>query len=199
MYAKYTTRDWGQRKFAGRYTLSWRQGVYLPANFRWLRSRVVYHQFYYGSYDIYFTAWADYVNGSVSGIAIWINEDTGSVIVRAIAFWLEWMSLSMLRILNHPRNISAVKAELKPWRRTFCSCRLETKMLLVLGHDANGHLSLLPSRSRKLPILKQCFQLSLGCPASQFCWQWWQQLVKYKLVLALSWISRLANRCHPSE
>ena len=46
------------------------------------------------------------------------------------------MSLSTLRPLKHPQNISVVKAELDHFR----SCRLETKMLVVLGDDANGQL-----------------------------------------------------------
>ena len=43
--------------------------------------RVVYHQFYYGSYNIYFTVWADYVNGSVSGLAILNFESTRVLVV----------------------------------------------------------------------------------------------------------------------
>ena len=35
---------------------------------------------YYGSYNIYYSAWADYVNGSVSGIAFLNFEST--VVVR---------------------------------------------------------------------------------------------------------------------
>ena len=50
------------------------------------------------------------------------------------------MSLSMLRPLNHPRNISAVKAESEPRQRAFHSCQLETKMLPALGHDADGRV-----------------------------------------------------------
>jgi len=42
--AKYTTWDQDQRKFGARYTPSQRRGayIYLAANFRWLRLRVVY-------------------------------------------------------------------------------------------------------------------------------------------------------------
>ena len=39
---------------------------------------------YYGSYNIYYSAWADYVNGSVSGIAF-----LSTVLVRCRWFWLE--------------------------------------------------------------------------------------------------------------
>ena len=41
--------------------------------------------------------------------------------------------------------------------------------------------------------MKQWFELSVERPASQFSWQWWQRLVEYKLVLALSLINRLAS------
>ena len=51
------------------------------------------------------------------------------------------MSLSMLRPSKDPRNISAVKAESEPCQRAFRSCRLETKMLLAVGHDADGQLA----------------------------------------------------------
>ena len=38
---------------------------------------------YYGSYNIYYSAWADYVNGSaVSGIAFLNFEGASSVVVR---------------------------------------------------------------------------------------------------------------------
>ena len=47
----------------------------------------------------------------------------------------------MLRPPNDPQNISAVKAESEPLQRAYRSCRLETKMLLVLCHDANGQLA----------------------------------------------------------
>ena len=52
----------------------------------------MYHWFYYGSYNIYFTARADYVNGSVSGTAILNFESTRVLVVLlcvAVAFWLE--------------------------------------------------------------------------------------------------------------
>ena len=42
---------------------------------------------YYGSYNIYYSAWADYVNGSISGIAFLNFEST--VVVRCRWFWLE--------------------------------------------------------------------------------------------------------------
>ena len=54
---------------------------------------------------------------------------------------LKRMSLSTLRQPKDPRNISAVKAESEPGRSAFCSCRLETEMLLALGHDADGQLA----------------------------------------------------------
>ena len=41
--------------------------------------------------------------------------------------------------------------------------------------------------------MKQWFELAVERPASQFSWQWWQQLIEYKLVLALSLINRLAS------
>ena len=56
-----------------------------------------------------------------------------------------------------------------------------------------GSYSLLPGRSWKLAIMKQWFELSVERPASQFSWLWWQRLVEYKLVLALSLINRLAS------
>ena len=46
--------------------------------------------------------------------------------------------------------------------------------------------SLLPSYSLKMTIVKPWFELVVEHSASQFCWQWWQQLVEYQLVLALS-------------
>ena len=40
----------------------------------------------------------------------------------------------MLRPLNHPQNISAVKAKSEPWQRAF-RLHLETKILPALSHD----------------------------------------------------------------
>jgi len=42
---------------------------------------------YYGSYNIYYSAWADYVDSSVSGIAFLNFEST--VVVHCRWFWLE--------------------------------------------------------------------------------------------------------------
>ena len=60
---------------------------------------VVYLAFYYGSYNIYYTAWADYVNGSVSGIAF-LNFESTRVwychCVLSLPFDCKGMSLSML-------------------------------------------------------------------------------------------------------
>ena len=41
--------------------------------------------------------------------------------------------------------------------------------------------------------MKRWFELAVERPASLFSWQWWQRLVEYKLVLALSLINRLAS------
>ena len=60
-------------------------------------------------------------------------------------------------------------------------------MLLALGHV---YISLLPIHSRKLMITKQWCELAVEPPASQFSWQ---QLIKYKLILVLSLINRLAS------
>ena len=137
---------------------------------------------------------------------------TGTVPFPALHFWIlnwrgqcrcvllllfDWkrMSLSTLRPLKDPQHISAVKAESEPWWRAFRSCWLETKMLLMLtwNQDAAGTrpwcrwaASLLPSRFRKLAIMKQWFELTIECSASEFSWHWWQRLTEYKLVLVLS-------------
>ena len=54
----------------------------------------------------------------VSGIAFLKFDGASSVVVHchyvAIAFDWKRMSLSMLRPLNHPGNISAIKAESAP-------------------------------------------------------------------------------------
>ena len=42
---------------------------------------------YYGSYNIYYSAWANYVDGSVPGIAFLNFEST--IVVRCRWFWLE--------------------------------------------------------------------------------------------------------------
>ena len=57
-----------------------------------------------------------YVNGPISGIAFF---NFSSVVVRCrcvLPLVFDWkrMSLNILRPLNHPRNISAVKAEMEP-------------------------------------------------------------------------------------
>ena len=36
---------------------------------------------HYGSYNIYYSAWADYVNGSISGIAL-LNFEVASSVLR---------------------------------------------------------------------------------------------------------------------
>ena len=41
--------------------------------------------------------------------------------------------------------------------------------------------------------MKQWFDLAVEHPASQFSWQWWQQLVEYTLVLALSLVNCLVS------
>ena len=100
----------------------------------------------------------------------------------------------MLRPLNHPRNISAVKVESELWRETFLSCR----------QDGTGtqpwcwwQLSLLPSCSRKPAIIKQWFELAVVRSAFQFGWQWWQQLIEYKLVLPIKRTVLWSNpNCH---
>ena len=51
---------------------------------------------YYGSYNNY-SAWADYVNGFISGIAFLKFEST--VVVRCRWFWLE---KDEFEPLNHP-------------------------------------------------------------------------------------------------
>ena len=74
----------------------------------------------------------------------WI--DKASVIVHYCCFLTGkgWV-LSMLGPPKDPRNISAVKTESEPWWRGFHSCWLETKMLLVLSHDADGQLACCPA------------------------------------------------------
>ena len=59
----------------------------------------------------------------------------------------------------------------------------------VCCHDTDGHYRLQPSCSRKLGI-KTMISALVGRPASPFHWQWWKQVVQYKLVLALSWNNR---------
>ena len=70
-------------------------------------------------------------------------------------------------------------------------------LVLTWNHDVAGArpwcrwaASLLPSRSRKLAIMKQWFELAVELQSSQFSSQWWQQLVKYKL----PWMYHLANK-----
>ena len=62
-----------------------------------------------------YSVWADYVNSSVSGIAF-LNFESTVVVSLCVVVGFGWkrMSLSMLRPLNHPRNISAVKPESEP-------------------------------------------------------------------------------------
>ena len=61
---------------------------------------------YYGSYNIYYSAWADYINGSISGIAL-LNFESTVVVSLCVVVGCGWP-------LNHPRNISAVKPESEP-------------------------------------------------------------------------------------
>ena len=79
----YYPRPWSS-EVCSRYTLSRRRGVYLTANFQWPRSRVVWFVIYATLlwFILYYSAWADYVNGSVSGIAFLNFEGASSVIVR---------------------------------------------------------------------------------------------------------------------
>ena len=121
----------------------------------------------------------------------WINEGMVVSLCVVIAFWLqrdEFEYAYIIRPLKYPRNISAVKAESESWWRAFCSRR----------QDATGtrpwcwwQPSLLPSHAWKPAIIKQWFELAVVRSAFQFSWQWWQQLIEYKLVLALSCWSRV--------
>ena len=91
----------------------------------------------------------------------WINEGMVVSLCVVIAFWLqkdEFEYAYIIRPLNHPRNISAVKAESESWRRAFRSHR----------QDATGtrpwcwwQPSLLPSHARKPAIIKQWFELAV--------------------------------------
>ena len=58
-----------------------------------------------------------------------------------LLFDWERMNLSTFRPLKDPRNVSGVEAESDPLRKAFRPHRLETKMLLALGHDADGQLA----------------------------------------------------------
>ena len=84
----------------------------------------------------------DYVRGCISDIAF-LNFELMRLLLLCVAavFDCKRMSLSILRPPKHPQKISAVKAELKPRQRAFCSRQLETKMMLVLTYDANGQLA----------------------------------------------------------
>ena len=103
----------------------------------------LFGHFYYGSYNIYYTVWADYVNGSLSSIAFLNLESMRVPVVSlciTVAFWLEKDEFEYA-YATKSQNISAVKAESEERRRAFRSCRLETKLLLALSHDADGHLA----------------------------------------------------------
>ena len=50
------------------------------------------------------------MNGSVSGIAFLNFEVASHVCALSLLFDWKRMSLNMLRPLNHPQNVSAVKA-----------------------------------------------------------------------------------------
>ena len=65
------------------------------------------HLFYNGSYNIYNTARADYINGSIYGIEF-LNFELTRLVLLLVAEQDE------LRPPKDPRNISAVKAESEP-------------------------------------------------------------------------------------
>ena len=61
----------------------------------------IYTDFTMVHINIYYTVWADHVNGSVSGIAF-LNFESTRVLVVPLLFDWKRISLSMLRPLNHP-------------------------------------------------------------------------------------------------
>ena len=91
----------------------------------------------------------------------------------------------MLRPLQHPQTISAVKAEPDPWPRAFACIALKSRCCYCSAWCRWG-ASLLPNHSQKLVIVKQWLELAVACPVSQFHWQWQQWVIDYKLVLVLS-------------
>ena len=136
----------------------------------------------YGSYTIVHGR-EDYISGFRYCILnIWINS-AYSVVVCCCCF------------LTEVEYTLATKAYLKYRCSQGRVGPMATGLLLVLtcNQDAVGArpshysaASLLPSCSRKLAIMKQWFEPAVERPSYQFCWQWQQWLVEYKLVLVLS-------------
>ena len=133
---------------------------------------------YHGSYNLYYTVRADYISGSICGIAFFEFWLEASVVVRCcyVLTGKGWV-LVCLGHQSTPETSLQLKQSLSHDKGPFTHVDLKPR--------CRWAASLLPSHSLKLAIMKQWFELTVECQASQFSWHWWQQLVENKLVLAL--------------